>query len=302
MRLCIICREKKKDKKGNSEFNKEHVFPESLGGRYVIKSVCKVCNKKLGDMIDNPLLNHDFISVFRNEFRLSKGNRQVPPPYRNFNKRNLNFTIIKDGNRYRTRLKRSNSIEIDKENKRVKITTDDLGYPEYDIEQLKLKYAKEFDVLPKEIRVRVEKDKNGGSFRRIPINAPNKPIILGAAKIGYELACEKLEGYLDDQLGKQYAMMFHRGKCDDSFINQNIYLGLSKEVTINENTLKIMQNSHFVILHFCPEVGVVATINFFRPIPPLYQSLIISRNFKKYENLNPIILINDYQNKKVFFV
>lgn len=300
MKLCIICREKKADTKNNRNFNKEHVFPESIGGRYIIKSVCTICNKKLGDMIDKPLLEHDFISFFRNEYKLSKGKRKVPAPYKNFNKRNPDFTIIKANDQYRTRLKHSNSITVDKENKRITITTDDLGRSKFDIEKEKEKYTKEFGVLRE--RILVTEKKEEGGYRRIEVDAPNRPLILSTAKIGYELACEKVDGYLDDELGKCYAKMFSEGKCNDTFIERNILDVESMEIKISKENVKYLSKNHLAILHFHPRIGLIATVILFDPIPPLYQSLVISRNYSKYEDLKPIVLVNDFKLKHSFFI
>lgn len=47
---CIICHQ------DNQELSDEHVIPEAIGGYYHIYNVCKDCNSKLGDHVDNLLL------------------------------------------------------------------------------------------------------------------------------------------------------------------------------------------------------------------------------------------------------
>lgn len=49
----IIC---KKDNQ-EEDFNEEHVFPESIGGKYKIHTVCKECNSHFGKIIDNKFIN-----------------------------------------------------------------------------------------------------------------------------------------------------------------------------------------------------------------------------------------------------
>lgn len=56
MKQCIICKEWKNE----SEFNKEHIIPESIGGSLIIDNVCKECNNKLGNTTDN-ILTENFL-------------------------------------------------------------------------------------------------------------------------------------------------------------------------------------------------------------------------------------------------
>ena len=71
---CIICHQ------DNQELSDEHVIPEAIGGYYHIYNVCKDCNSKLGDHVDNLLLNHWFIKAARHEkgFKGYKG--YIPNP------------------------------------------------------------------------------------------------------------------------------------------------------------------------------------------------------------------------------
>jgi hypothetical protein len=57
--FCIICREDKE------EMSDEHVIPDSLGGFYHIKNVCKTCNSKMGEKVDSPLVNHKLTELYR---------------------------------------------------------------------------------------------------------------------------------------------------------------------------------------------------------------------------------------------
>lgn len=64
MKKCIICR------KNRVEFSDEHVIPDSINGYYHIYTVCKTCNSKLGQYIDEPLTNHKFMEFQRNIRRI----------------------------------------------------------------------------------------------------------------------------------------------------------------------------------------------------------------------------------------
>ena len=58
MRQCIFCGQLKKD----SEFNKEHIILDSLGGKGnedICRNVCISCNSSLGTRVDACLINHE---------------------------------------------------------------------------------------------------------------------------------------------------------------------------------------------------------------------------------------------------
>ena len=47
-----------------NSFTKEHVIPATLGGGFIIDTVCSDCNQLLGDIIDTPLVNHKQILLY----------------------------------------------------------------------------------------------------------------------------------------------------------------------------------------------------------------------------------------------
>ncbi len=77
MKTCIICRKEKEE----SDFNDEHVIPDSIGGYYHIKSVCKECNSKLGNKIDILLVEHKSIEIKRSELRIKGKKGHLPNPF-----------------------------------------------------------------------------------------------------------------------------------------------------------------------------------------------------------------------------
>jgi len=62
------------------KFSEEHVFPEAVGGRFVIRTVCKPCNDKLGNQVDHLLTDHWFVQAQRMLFNLPGKSGQVPNP------------------------------------------------------------------------------------------------------------------------------------------------------------------------------------------------------------------------------
>src|SRR6185312_3543116 len=73
-----ICLEDKED----SEFNEEHIFPESIGGTLVIDSVCIGCNSRLGHEIDVHLTDHFFVQGQRMLLNVRGKSGRLPNPLR----------------------------------------------------------------------------------------------------------------------------------------------------------------------------------------------------------------------------
>jgi hypothetical protein len=74
---CIICHEEKP----KELFSEEHVFPDSIGGTLIIKSVCKKCNSYLGDHVDTHLVNHWLIQGIRQTLKIPGKSGKIPNPY-----------------------------------------------------------------------------------------------------------------------------------------------------------------------------------------------------------------------------
>ena len=76
MGQCAICH------RTDVQYSDEHVIPEALGGRYVLKGmVCKDCNSKLGSQVDNALVNHDLARMFRFQHGLAGKGKKPPNPF-----------------------------------------------------------------------------------------------------------------------------------------------------------------------------------------------------------------------------
>lgn len=88
--VCIICRIKKL----KSAFNKEHIFPASIGEQFTISSICKSCNQQLGQSVDRPFLAHPLIGIHRKIYNLSRDKRNILNPLYNINRnKDIPFTI-----------------------------------------------------------------------------------------------------------------------------------------------------------------------------------------------------------------
>lgn len=74
---CIFCL-KNFDLRTMSE---EHVFPDAIGGTYIIRTVCASCNSLLGSDVDNHLTNHKLVAFRRMQYRLGGRSGKIPVPF-----------------------------------------------------------------------------------------------------------------------------------------------------------------------------------------------------------------------------
>lgn len=76
--ICIIC----KNDFSQGEFDDEHVFPESIGGSFCLKTcLCKTCNHRLGAKVDSLLVDHFLIKLARYNHRIPNKNGVVTNPF-----------------------------------------------------------------------------------------------------------------------------------------------------------------------------------------------------------------------------
>jgi hypothetical protein len=74
---CIICLEIF----DHNQSTEEHVFPESIGGRWSIWDLCKPCNDRLGENADADLVNDFWIQIDRQRLRLPGKDGRIPNPF-----------------------------------------------------------------------------------------------------------------------------------------------------------------------------------------------------------------------------
>lgn len=75
MKKCIICFKEKEI----NEFNEEHIFPEAIGGNLKIYDCCKLCNSKMGAIIDSELTNNEYIQIIRFLLKIKGKNGIINP-------------------------------------------------------------------------------------------------------------------------------------------------------------------------------------------------------------------------------
>lgn len=114
-----------------------------------------------------------------------------------------------------------------------------------------------------------------------------------AAKISYELACEKIPEYLEDSIGEKYAKMLEKGEIDRDLLTHRILP--VEEITLKFIASNFYPNQHVALLYYRPPLGLISTVSFFMPIHELSFSVLLSEN-TSFRQLEPIALINDYVN------
>ncbi|WP_416197568.1 MAG: HNH endonuclease [Sporanaerobacter sp.] len=78
-KICIICRKSK----SKSEFNIEHIIPESIGNKnLIIDSVCKECNSELGKKVDCEITNNIISQLDRFINNIKGKSGKIPNPFR----------------------------------------------------------------------------------------------------------------------------------------------------------------------------------------------------------------------------
>lgn len=75
MSTCIICR--KDIEQGNNDSD-EHIIPKAIGGKFVVKNICRNCNNNLGKTVDHWFLEESLIKLLRMIYYLEGESGRVP--------------------------------------------------------------------------------------------------------------------------------------------------------------------------------------------------------------------------------
>lgn len=242
----IICHQ------DNQELSDEHVIPEAIGGYYHIYNVCKDCNSKLGDHVDNLLLNHWFIKAARHEKGLKGYKGYIPNPL-------VGEGSLPTGEKVRVEQDNDGKMsirfiptspEVSDDGKFFKIQVD--AKDEKTIPNIKTKILKRHNI--DETKVQIVSDcqlvKIEHPEVRMQFTIDIKNYKIGLLKIAYEFAADRIEGYIDDPISKLYASILHEGnpdRLDEVFFEgdaiNNASLNIMESIIDNSNT-----NRHILLL------------------------------------------------------
>lgn len=283
--VCIICRTQK------SNFNEEHIFPKTIGGGFKIYSVCYDCNKSMGDKIDTPFVNLKQILLFRHNYGLQRGHRNIKNPLAGKHTTEDGATIIiknKGDGFYYDFIPEMQIIET--ENGPIgKLTmSDKLVTSE---EEIIKKYSQEFENrtgFPTGFH-RIEKSTNTKPVT-ITVKDSNNDFILGCLKIAYEAGVTSIPQYFNDELAIVYSEILKTGKIDvkyKEYINPKI-LPLEDLINKLNKDLTINQFHCAVVISNIKNIGLIAVVKIF----DMTYSLILSNKYD-YIDDRIILFLND---------
>lgn len=261
MNTCIICRELK------SDFNDEHVIPDSLGGYYHIYMVCTSCNSKMGLLIDSALTNHKFIEFHRHLNSIKGKSGNIPNPFQG-------TQSLKDDPNQKVRTDIGvNGQLILKLLPKITLSKNDNALESFSI-TLDGKDKKDLDKIVSSILAR-----NGISRRQIEVSTSQeefRPVIQGEfkvdmhrfkmaiLKIAYEFAVDKIPRYFEDKQAKVIADVLL--KADFENLNERVVIlgsGLDKDIQRPyEKIIDFNDGNHYLIL-FSSKLGLLCTVSIF---------------------------------------
>lgn len=292
---CIICLERKP----SSDFNREHVFPETINGQLCISSVCKACNGHLGRTIDEPFLEHIAIASLRHKYGLVRENRGIKSSLKHYSRSDEDFYYeFRDG--VITKHLKPKGGKKSKEDGQsfVEYSLDEVDCSDERIESYTKKAASILGVNPEDLTQKIEKSYHPPEEKIFL--APNLPLTMEAVKIAYELVTEHVPHYLDSAIAKDYAVALKTGELKEPLINlANSALPVINISMSKGNWMKIFGN-HFAMIGSIQGIGLVAAVNFFGSdmTYPFCQVIILSLG-DEFMDVAPIFIINSFKEKKV---
>lgn len=241
---CIIC---KKDKQ-EEDFNEEHVFPESIGGKYKIRTVCKECNSHFGKTIDNKFINSGVIRALNHILKIENKNGKVVPYFKDTvvdpknNSIRLKTFFDNKGNLKDTEFETTihgNIVRFD-EGKSLNTLLSELTilykkgkfpFPkEIENEEDKEKYFLKFKEEIKEKFERKEFTSSKDPIEQDSVTSGDE-IIFESLKISYELTHEILgERYFNDSLCEVFRKYLIKGKLDGDFEKKINFKGIRESI------------------------------------------------------------------------
>ena len=223
MRQCAICRAH------GVQYSVEHVIPEALGGFYVLSDlVCVDCNSKLGDQVDDALVNHWLTKLYRHIHGLRGKAKKAPNPFAG------HFTLKSDSSkRMQIRMNRDGSLlpyvlpevtHTDLNHKRVQVNISVDASDEAELDTIVSKIAKRMgisadDVLSNAQPTRVSDD--GALMGRQTVDL--RDFKIGLLKIAYEFAVDRVPGYFESDDAKHTAEILKEARLDD--VEQYVNIG-----------------------------------------------------------------------------
>jgi len=277
----------------------EHVIPDSLGGYYHIKSVCKQCNSELGKNVDSPLVNHNLSDLYRFAKKMKGKSGKIPNPFRSI------FTQGETSKKARIEIGKNLELvprlipEIEYYEKNgvidsIKIELD--SKDESKIDEIIGKISKRIGVpVSSIIKNNFHREADPEAFFKGTLEIDTRQFKIGLLKIAYEFAVDSITEYLDDPDAETISCILHDANHDRTGEYVNFGSGFDKNI-LNpyHNFLDFKSAKHYIILTNMAG-GLFCIINLHGTF-----SIGVTLSKKKYfDEIGMIIGINDI-NKKTF--
>jgi hypothetical protein len=260
---CIFCQQER------TVFSREHVFPDAIGGALIIKDVCKDCNQRLGKSVDSPFAQLPGILHFRHQLQTARERkRDVRSPFGResfFDVQNNMYRVERTPEGFRGIYPPQTHVDKTPDGPviRVVLSKKFMSDPNPDVF-----VANEIARIEKEFGVKVshyEISESNNAILQPTLVESNRVIIAGCLKIGYELAAVCLEGYVDDELAKKYAIALLDGN-----IGQSLVAWATPGKSLQEKALESLAKyttlwgiECFCVLQNFEGIGLVAAVRVF---------------------------------------
>jgi hypothetical protein len=292
MQECIICRQKK------DIFSDEHVIPDSLGGFYHIKTVCKKCNSNLGNCVDVKLIKHLFAIFQRYNLGLKGKNGHIPNPFEGThtlkNDKSQKVRLEIDSNGKFVPYFITKQVKNIQKNKEIITLTIDKSDNDK-LPNIINKIAKRNNIKIEDMNIKEDLEQITKQFKSeisMKLSLDFEDFKIGLLKIAYEFAVDSIEKYYDDNQAIKISQYLKNCKVEDN----DIFIGSGLDKTMLDSfkwMLDIGSNKHYLILIQTKEFGLICMIylsNMF--------SIAVILSKKKYLHENCIFGINDIDNKQ----
>lgn len=318
MKECIICKESKEE----SRFPPEHVIPKALGGGFTISSVGEECNNDLGNEADGPLINSDWVELFRWSLGLEGQSGRVPFPIAQVHLKenpNQKYRLYRTENGLEIRRIPDVDMEMSGNNLEVNISLDDTEEDEvFEIVNTRLR-REGIDELSEDQKTQLEnmmeKERIENPTVEKRLKSQEDEFLRGFIKIAYELGCEWIDGYRsDDEAEKIRCFLENLGQVSNESLSTNSlmndynlftkFMFGTDQVFDNENVSDILldnfsNQSHVIWMKSIekPECGTFLIIDLFglfkgavrvsKKAYPVIQLLAIDPTDRQYEIYGP---------------
>lgn len=205
--LCLICREE------HSDMSDEHIIPKALGGHIHCYRVCKTCNNRLGELVDNHLIDHWLSVAYRHRHRLKGNSRSIPNPLTGEGQ-------LDDGTRVKILEDEDGKIAVklipgkpivSDDGKSFSFTVD--ASEEKNIEKIKSKIISRLGISTDKFRIEENREHHElvQPLVKSQIQLDLLSYKIGLLKIAYEFACEHIPDYFESESAKEISKILKMG-------------------------------------------------------------------------------------------